>query len=242
MLVYFPNIRPRGFPQCFPSTTNAAGCSLSCWQPRRINQTQRACFTCVVYPFNAVYYTTHFRPLSYDKYDCERSVARQENVWSIDGLYDTYDYGDISGNRKFKYLGSYFVTIRTMGSTYRVIQDERSIFWQVIVSVTVRKKVHINMCLILIGYRDRAIWISRPNTVSHLFVGLDEERSLQNKDAYKRRIARSYFGCCCLHKETWRSTETKNTRSSHTSCKVHWGWRWDFGTFIVNCNKFVISV
>jgi hypothetical protein len=24
--------------------------------------------------------------------------------------------------------------------------------------------------------------------------------------------------------------------------KVHWGWRWDFRTFIVNCNKFVIYV
>jgi len=29
-----------------------------------------------------------------------------------------------------------------------------------------------------------------------------------------------------------------NTRSSQTSCKVHWGWRWDFRTFIVHCNIF----
>jgi hypothetical protein len=51
-----------------------------------------------------------------------------------------------------------------------------------------------------------------------------------------------HFGCCWLHKETWRSNETNNTRSSHTSCKVHWGcWQWNFGIF-VSCNKFVISV
>jgi hypothetical protein len=35
---------------------------------------------------------------------------------------------------------------------YWVIQEERSIFWEVIVSVIVRKKVLINMYLILNGY------------------------------------------------------------------------------------------
>jgi len=29
--------------------------------------------------------------------------------------------------------------------------------------------------------------------------------------------------------------QTNNTRSSHTSCTVHWGWRWDLRTFIVIC-------
>jgi len=66
-----------------------------------------------------------------------------------------------------------------------------------------------------------------------LFVCSDKQRSLQKKGEHTRRIARSHFGCCCLHKETWRSSQTNNTRSSHTSCKVHWGWRWDFQTFIV---------
>jgi hypothetical protein len=33
-------------------------------------------------------------------------------------------------------------------------------------------------------------------TLGFLFVGLDEERSLQNKGEYTRRIARSHFGCC----------------------------------------------
>jgi hypothetical protein len=33
-----------------------------------------------------------------------------------------------------------------------MIQEERSVFWEVIVLVTVRKEVHMNMCLILNGY------------------------------------------------------------------------------------------
>jgi hypothetical protein len=35
-----------------------------------------------------------------------------------------------------------------------------------------------------------------------MFVGLDEERSLQKKCGYTTRITRSHFGCCCPHKET----------------------------------------
>jgi hypothetical protein len=37
----------------------------------------------------------------------------------------------------------------------------------------------MNMCLILNGYRDRAVRISRPNSVGFLFVRLEAERSLQ---------------------------------------------------------------
>jgi len=48
--------------------------------------------------------------------------------------------------------------------------------------------------------------------------------SLQKIGGYMRRIARSHFGYWCRHKDTWRSAQTNNTRSSHTSCSVHWGW------------------
>jgi hypothetical protein len=132
------------------------------------------------------------------------------------------------------------VWLRNTTLLYTVIQEERSIFWEVI-SVIVRKKNHMNMWLILNNYQDRAVWISRPNSITFLFVGLIEERRAQKKGGYTKQIARSHFGCCCPHKETWR-TQTNNMRSSHTSCKVHWGWRWDFKTFIVNCNKFATSV
>jgi hypothetical protein len=38
------------------------------------------------------------------------------------------------------------------------------------------------------------------------------------------------------------TTRSNNTQSSHISCKLHWGWRWDLRTFSVNYNKSVISV
>jgi hypothetical protein len=40
----------------------------------------------------------------------------------------------------------------------------------------------------------------------------------------------------------WISLQTNNTRYSHSSCKVHWGWRWSLATFTVSCNKCVTSV
>jgi hypothetical protein len=77
-----------------------------------------------------------------------------------------------------------------------VIQEERSIYWEVIVSVMVRRKVRLNMCLILNGYRDRAVTFE---SVRFLFVGLDEERSLQKMGGYTRQIARSHFLCCLTY-------------------------------------------
>jgi len=93
----------------------------------------------------------------------------------------------------------------------------------------------MNKRRILIGYRDKAVWFFRPNSVRFLFVGLDEERSLQTSGENAKRNARCDFGCCFPHTETWRSAQTKKTQSSHTSFKVRWGWRWDFRIFIVNC-------
>ena len=40
---------------------------------------------------------------------------------------------------------------------YRVSREERSIFWEVIVSVILSKKLYMNMCPIPNGFRDRAI-------------------------------------------------------------------------------------
>jgi hypothetical protein len=79
---------------------------------------------------------------------------------------------------------------------------------------------HINMCLNL--------------TLLALFVGLQEQGSWQDEWGYKTRIARYHFEFYWQHKETWRSTQTNYRRSSHTICKVHWGRRWDFRTFIAN--------
>jgi hypothetical protein len=83
-----------------------------------------------------------------------------------------------------------------------------------------KKKVHTNMCPILNGYCDRAVWISRPKPISYLFVGLYEEQMLQKKGGYMRWTAHSHFGCSCLHTEMWRSPQMNNTQLSHTHCKV----------------------
>ena len=48
---------------------------------------------------------------------------------------------------------------------YRVSQKERSIFWEVIVSVILSKNVYKDMCPIRNGFRDRAIWMYNRKTV-----------------------------------------------------------------------------
>jgi len=40
----------------------------------------------------------------------------------MERLRDTRDYGDSTENRKYKRLGSHFVTVRIMGVTYRLLQ------------------------------------------------------------------------------------------------------------------------
>jgi hypothetical protein len=85
---------------------------------------------------------------------------------------------------------------------YRVILEDKSIFWEEIVSVIVRKiKVHTNMCLILKAYRHRAVTISRPNCVRLLFVRLDEERSLQKTAGHTDELlARILDAAVCINK------------------------------------------
>ena len=44
-------------------------------------------------------------------------------------------------------------------AVYRVSQEERSIFWEVIVSVILSKNVYMNMFPIPNGFRDRVLWM-----------------------------------------------------------------------------------
>jgi len=52
---------------------------------------------------------------------------------------------------------------------------------EVIVSVIVRIEVHINMCLILNGYRYSAVLIPRPNCVKFLFGGWMQNEVYEKK-------------------------------------------------------------
>ena len=54
---------------------------------------------------------------------------------------------------------STFKPSKRLCDLYRMMQEEWSIFWEFIASITVRKKIHMDMCLILNGYRDTAVWI-----------------------------------------------------------------------------------
>jgi hypothetical protein len=60
--------------------------------------------------------------------------------------------------RKYKYLGPNLVTVRIMGSTYRLLQEEKSVFCKMIVSAIARNKnILIKVFLILNGYRGTAV-------------------------------------------------------------------------------------
>jgi hypothetical protein len=76
---------------------------------------------------------------------------------------------------------------------YRVSQEERSIFWEVIVSVILSRKLYMYMCIIPNRFRDTAI-----SLYSSLY-----------------------------------TAQTSNTPCPHTSCKVHWYWRWNFWKCII---------
>ena len=89
---------------------------------------------------------------------------------------------------------------------YRMIQEERSVVWEVIILVIGRKKVHMNMCLILNGYRDRAIWITTPNLL--VFCCGVGWRAEFVKERWLHEMNCLHFGCCCPHKGTWRSNQT----------------------------------
>ena len=82
------------------------------------------------------------------------------------------------------------------------IQKERSIFLEVIVSVFARKQsLYKHVSIFEWLHRSSSLSI-QTNSVRFLFVGLDEERSVQKKGGYTRRIAVSQCGCCFQHEET----------------------------------------
>ena len=104
------------------------------------------------------------------------------------------------------------------------------------------RRVLTNMCLILNIYRDRDIWISRPNYVSLCFWGFMKKEIYNKISRQTRRILHCHFGRCCSNKGTWKSTQTNKTQSLHTRFKIHGSLKCNSRPFIVNCNKFVLSV
>ena len=61
---------------------------------------------------------------------------------------------------------------------YRVLQEEKSILWEVMLSVIVTKKNSLEDVSILNGYQDRTVLIClilKTKLLRFLFLGLDEE-------------------------------------------------------------------
>jgi len=115
-------------------------------------------------------------------------------------------------------------------------------FLEVIISVIVRKKrVHMNMGLILNVYWDRAVWIYRSNSVNIcLWFWMKSEVYKRKANIRGELLARILDDAAGI-RNLLRSTQTNSTRSPYTSCKLHWRWRWDFQTFIVICNKWTVT-
>ena len=143
-------------------------------------------------------------------------------------------------SRQFK------VTLSAHNPVYRVMQEERSVFWELTVSVVIRKKFHMTICVILNGYRDGAVWISRTNYATFWFVPLHEEQSLKRKGGYMRWTVCYNFGsadCIQNHEDQLRRT-THNLCTQAAKCiEVDGGLSEHLLRTVTNlfmCNKFVI--
>jgi hypothetical protein len=77
--------------------------------------------------------------------------------FQVDGLVDILMDGQRERERGGEGDSLRAYTYKKRRIVHMLIQEGRSIFWEVIVSVIMKKRVHMNVCLILNGYRDRAV-------------------------------------------------------------------------------------
>jgi len=121
-----------------------------------------------------------------------------------------------------------------------VSQEERSIFWEVIVLVILSKNVYMNMRPILNGFRDRAIWmynckivdkkeILHLRTVSNtgIYCSSDRVGTVYNKCSKIPPSTSLHFATCVktwrvVHlRASWRSFMQAITSSMLTSSSSH---------------------
>jgi len=75
--------------------------------------------------------------------------------------------------------------------------------------------------------------ISRPNSLDFCLWGWTKgEAHKRNVNTREKVLGRTLDASARIKKRAG-STQTRNTRSWLSSSEVHWGWRWDFRTFIV---------
>jgi hypothetical protein len=113
----------------------------------------------------------------------------------------------------------------------------------VIGSVIVRrKKVYMKMCLILNGFRDGVVCIYRSSFLRYLFVELVEGRSLQQEGGYIRRLLAHILDAAVRIKK--REDQLRRATSNFRTRVANYieVFCCDFETFILKCNRFVISM
>jgi hypothetical protein len=111
------------------------------WQPVPYNST--VCYES--------HFSTDFRPTESFREFNVRKPPSDMFVWKVSGNCNFVDCNTESGFHCF--------TVHFQFTIYRVSQEERTIFWEVIVSVILSKKLYKNVCPIPNGFRDRATWL-----------------------------------------------------------------------------------
>jgi len=100
---------------------------------------------------------------------------------------------------------------------YRVIQEERSVFWKVMLSVTAMEKVHANMVLILCGYRDGSHDLIQLDFC--LWVWIKGEVYKRNVDTRDELVARILDAAACIKKsEDQLRRTTRDLRTRFATC------------------------
>ena len=122
---------------------------------------------------------------------------------------------------------------------HSVAQMERSMFWEVRVPVVMRRKL-IRTSVYLWTVTEIEMFLNLQTQLRSIFVCGVRWRAKFTKERWIHQT-KCWLGFWMMlpEKKTWSTTQTNNMRSSHTSCKMHWRWRWDFGKLTVNCNKFL---
>jgi hypothetical protein len=130
-----------------------------------------------------------------------------------------------------------------------VIQEEKSIFWGGdSIGHYEKKEVHVNVCLILNGYRDTAVWIYRPNSVR--FFGWVGRKAKFAKERWIRKTNCSLaFWVLLPALRNMKINSRRRTRDLRTwvaKCIEADGGIFEYVLWIVTnlsflCNKFVSS-
>jgi len=127
----------------------------------------------------------------------------------------------------------------------RVDQEERSVFCDVIVLVTAIKKFKWTCAWLWMVTEIKLFEYLWFLDLTPLYFCL---WSWAKREVYKRKVATweellANVLDAASHVKKWGNrSRWAITLSLLTGCKGHWGWWWDFQTFIVNCNKLVIEI